>query len=135
MYSPLQMAADTPEHYSKHPEAFQFIKDVPIDWSKSVYLYAEPADYVVIVRKDKQSDDWYLGAVTDEQVRNFNVKCSFLEPGAYYKASIYCDAEDADYFANPQAYYIETRVINREDSLNIRMAPGGGYAASIKKIK
>lgn len=135
MYSPLQMAADTPEHYSKHPEAFQFIKDVPIDWSKSVYLYAEPADYVVIVRKDKQSDDWYLGAVTDEQVRNFNVKCSFLEPGAYYKASIYCDAEDADYFANPQAYYIETRVINREDSLNIRMAPGGGYTASIKKIK
>jgi len=134
MYSPLQMAADTPDHYSRFMDAFQFIRDVAIDWSESRYLYAEPQDYLVIARKDKESDNWFLGGVTDEQSRTFRVALDFLGEGRNYEATLYCDAPDADCFDNPQAYIIEKRIVSLRDSLELTMAPGGGFAVSFKAL-
>lgn len=134
MYSPLQMAADTPDHYAKFMDAFQFIRDVAIDWSESRYLYAEPQDYLVIARKDKNSDNWFLGGVTDEQTRTFSVALDFLEEGRNYEATIYKDAPDADCYENPQAYAIEKSVVSLQDKLELTMVPGGGFAVSFKAL-
>ncbi|MDD2642505.1 MAG: glycoside hydrolase family 97 catalytic domain-containing protein, partial [Bacteroidales bacterium] len=130
MYSPLQMAADLPQHYEKFMDAFQFIKDVAVDWSESRYIKAEPGDYVVIARKAKDSGQWFMGGVTDEQKRTFDLTLDFLEPDLQYEATIYRDAPDADYHTNPQAYEIEKRTVSREDVLSLTAAPGGGFAIS-----
>lgn len=130
MYSPLQMAADLPQHYAKFMDAFQFIKDVALDWSESRYIKAEPGDYVVIARKAKDSGQWFMGGVTDEQKRTFDITLDFLEPDLQYEATIYRDAPDADYRTNPQAYEIEKRTVSKDDVLSITAAPGGGFAVS-----
>ncbi|WP_431214491.1 glycoside hydrolase family 97 C-terminal domain-containing protein [Puia sp. P3] len=112
MYSPLQMAADLPENYAAHMDAFQFIKDVPVDWDDTKILEAEPGDYVTIVRKGKGADGWYMGAITDERARVVNVGLSFLDPGKRYKATVYKDAAGADWKENPEAYVIETLTVD-----------------------
>lgn len=145
MYSPLQMAADFPEHYAEHMDAFQFIKDVAVDWEESRYLAAEPNDYVVIARKPKQStlsgaaaefskgrDTWFVGGTTDEQARTIEFSLDFLSPGKSYTATIYADAADADYETNPQAYTISTKKVTADDKLSMNMARGGGFAISLK---
>lgn len=134
MYSPLQMAADLPQHYEKHMDAFQFIKDVAVDWSESRYLMAEPGDYIVIARKAKGTGQWFLGGVVDEQKRSFDILLSFLDPGASYEATLYRDAEDAHYKTNPQAYVIEKRIVSAKDSLSLIAAPGGGFAISFELL-
>lgn len=130
MYSPLQMAADLPQHYEKFMDAFQFIKDVAVDWSESRYLTARPGDYVVIARKAKDSGQWFLGGVTDEQRRTFDLRLDFLDPDQKYEATIYRDAPDADFHTNPQAYEIEKQTVTSEDVLSVTAAPGGGFAIS-----
>ena len=132
MYSPLQMVADLPENYEPHLDAFRFIEDVPVDWSVSKVLEAEPGDYVTIVRRDKKSEDWYLGSVTDEHARTMTVKLDFLVPGKKYKATIYRDGKDADYDTNPESYLIEEKVVDSRASLTVPIARGGGCAVSIK---
>lgn len=134
MYSPLQMAADTPEHYSLFMDAFQFIKDVAVDWSESRYLFAEPMDYVVVARKAKGSGQWFCGGVTDEEAREFDIDLSFLGEGKF-KAKVYADAADADYLEKPQAYTITETEVTSSDSLHVRMAPGGGFAISFTICK
>ena len=133
LYSPLQMAADFPEHYEKFMDAFQFIKDVDLDWVQSRYLLAEPGDYVVIARKGKKDGQWFCGGVTDEQKRTLAVPMDFLEAGKVYEATIYADAQDADYKENPQAYEISAREVTSEDVLRMTMARGGGFAISFKE--
>ena len=133
LYSPLQMAADFPEHYEKFMDAFQFIKDVDLDWVQSRYLLAEPGDYVVIARKGKKDGQWFCGGVTDEQKRTLAVPMDFLEVGKVYEATIYTDAYDADYKENPQAYEISAREVTSKDVLQMTMARGGGFAISFKE--
>ena len=130
MYSPLQMAADYPEHYEQFMDAFQFIKDVEVDWRRSEYLLAEPGDYIVTARQGKKSGRWFMGGVNDENARTLSVPLSFLENGKTYEATIYADASDAHYRNNPQAYTITGRTVTASDSLEIFMAPGGGFAVS-----
>lgn len=131
MYSPLQMAADTPDHYAAHMDAFQFIKNVPCDWSESRYITAEPMDYIIVARKGKKDGKWYLGGITDEQVREFDVPLDFLPEGEF-QAVIYADAPDANCYDNEQAYEITTRTVTAGDSLHVRMAAGGGFAVEFK---
>jgi hypothetical protein len=130
MSSPLQMAADLPEHYAKFMDAFQFIKDVDIDWIQSKYLLAEPGEYVVVARQGKKKGQWFCGGVTDDNRRTLEVPMNFLEPGKTYEATIYADAADADYKENPQAYTIEKKNVTSEDILSMTMARGGGFAIS-----
>lgn len=130
MYSPLQMAADLPEHYEMFPDAFQFIKDVALDWDDSQYLEAEPGEYVTVARKAKESGQWFLGSVGGNESRTSKVKFDFLEPGKTYIATIYADAKDAHYKENPQAYDIRKVVVNSKSRLSQFVAPGGGYAIS-----
>ncbi|MDY2860871.1 MAG: glycoside hydrolase family 97 protein [Candidatus Cryptobacteroides sp.] len=130
MYSPLQMAADYPEHYEQFMDAFQFIKDVEVDWRRSEYLLAEPGDYIVTARQGKKSGRWFMGGVNDENARTLSVPLSFLENDKTYEATIYADASDAHYRNNPQAYTITGRTVTSSDSLEIFMAPGGGFAVS-----
>ena len=130
MYSPLQMAADYPEHYEQFMDAFQFIKDVEVDWRRSEYLLAEPGDYIVTARQGKKSGKWFMGGVNDENARTLSVPLSFLENGKTYEATIYADASDAHYRNNPQAYTITGKAVTSSDSLEIFMAPGGGFAVS-----
>ena len=130
MYSPLQMAADYPEHYEQFMDAFQFIKDVEVDWRRSEYLLAEPGDYIVTARQGKKSGRWFMGGVNDENARTLSVPLSFLENGKTYEATIYADASDAHYRNNPQAYTITGKAVTSSDSLEIFMAPGGGFAVS-----
>ena len=130
MYSPLQMAADYPEHYEQFMDAFQFIKDVEVDWRRSEYLLAEPGDYIVTARQGKKSGRWFMGGVTDENARTLSVPLSFLENGKTYEATIYADASDAHYRNNPQAYTITGKTVTSSDSLELFMAPGGGFAVS-----
>ena len=132
MYSPLQMAADLPEHYEKFMDAFQFIKDVAVDWQRSEYLLAEPGDYLVIARQAKESGQWFMGGITDEHKRHVDVPLHFLEAGRTYEATIYADAPDADYATNPQAYVISTKQVTSADVLSLDMARGGGFAISFK---
>jgi hypothetical protein len=130
MSSPLQMAADLPEHYAKFMDAFQFIKDVDIDWIQSKYLLAEPGEYVVVARQGKKNGQWFCGGVTDDNARTLEVPMTFLEAGKTYEATIYSDAADADYKENPQAYVIEKKTVTSEDVLSMTMARGGGFAIS-----
>lgn len=134
MYSPLQMAAEFPEHYMKYADAFQFIKDVAVDWRKSKYLFAEPGDYLIVARQAKDSGQWFVGGVTDEISRSFDVPMSFLDAGANYEVTLYADSEDADYKTNPQSYVISKVSVTSESVVPVRMAPGGGFAMSIRKM-
>ena len=131
MYSPLQMAADLPEHYMRFPDAFQFIKDVGIDWDKSIYLEAEPGAFVTIARKEKNSSNWFVGNSNGNQSRIATVDFSFLNPTQQYTATIYKDAKNADYLTNPQAYKIETRKINSKTKLKIKTVAAGGFGISV----
>ena len=133
LYSPLQMAADLPEHYAKFMDAFQFIKDVDIDWIQSKYLLAEPGEYVVIARQGKKNGQWFCGGVTDDNARTLEVPLQFLDPEKTYEATIYRDADDAHYKENPQAYVIEKRNVTFHDYLPVKMAPGGGFAISFEE--
>ena len=135
MYSPLQMAADLPENYEKHMDAFQFIKDVPVDWQKSVYLEAEPGRYITIARKDKHSNDWYVGCTAHEGGHISELLLNFLDKGKKYEATIYADAKDANWKTNPKAYTITKQKVNAKTKLKLTAAQGGGYAISIKEIK
>ena len=135
MYSPLQMAADLPENYDKFSDAFQFIKDVPVDWQKSVYLEAEPGRYITIARKDKHSNDWYVGCTTHEGGHTSELLLNFLDKGKKYEATIYADAKDANWKTNPKAYTITKQKVNAKTKLKLTAAQGGGYAISIKEIK
>ena len=135
MYSPLQMAADLPENYEKFMDAFQFIKDVPVDWQKSVYLEAEPGRYITIARKDKHSNDWYVGCTAHEGGHTSELLLNFLDKGKKYEATIYADAKDANWKTNPKAYTITKQKVNAKTKLKLTAAQGGGYAVSIKEIK
>ena len=131
MYSPLQMAADLPENYEKFDDAFQFIRDVACDWDESIYLEAEPADYITVARTAKGTDNWFIGGKCDENGHQSTVKLDFLDKGRKYNCTIYADAKDAHYETNPQAYTITKRVVKAGDVLKIKEAPGGGFAISI----
>jgi alpha-glucosidase len=131
LYSPIQMAADLPENYEKHLKAFQFIKDVPVDWAETRVLNGEVGDYVTMARKNRQGDDWYIGAITDENPRTFSVPLDFLDEGRRYYATIYRDGKNAGFDADGHALEIETRPVSRHDHLQIRLAPGGGQAIRI----
>jgi alpha-glucosidase len=122
------MAADLIENYATNMEAFQFIKDVPVDWADTRVLNGEIGDFVTFARKDRNSEDWYLGAVTDEQGRILPVRLDFLEPNRRYRAEIYRDGDDADWDTNPYAITLETREVTSRDAMDLRLAPGGGMA-------
>jgi len=132
IYSPLQMAADLPENYEANLPAFRFIEDVPADWADTRVLRARIGDYVTIVRKDRHSDDWYLGSVTDETGRTLAAPLSFLDPGKKYVAEIYRDADNADWKENPCAISIERAVVDNSTTLDLRLAPGGGEAVRFR---
>ena len=134
MSSPLQMAADLPEHYEQFMDAFQFIKDVDIDWLQSKYLLAEPGEYVVVARQGKKNGQWFCGGVTDDHKRTLEVPMNFLDPGKVYEATIYADAEDADYKENPQAYKIWKQDVTSDDILTMNLARGGGFAISFQEM-
>lgn len=134
MYSPLQMAADIPDNYNRFPDAFQFIKDVPVDWSESRYIEAEPGRYIVAARKDKASDNWYVGCTASEHGHESTLTLDFLDKGRKYEATIYADAPDAHYATNPQAYNITRRKVDSKTSLKLKAAPGGGYAIQLRPI-
>ena len=130
LYSPLQMASDLPENYAKHMDAFQFIKDVPVEWERSVYLEAEPMEYVTIARKDKNSDSWFVGSTTGDDARDSRVDLSFLAPGRKYTATIYADDP-----SGKQPYKISTKKVNSKTKLSLRALSGGGYAITIRPEK
>ena len=132
LYSPVQMAADLPENYAKHADAFQFIKDVPTDWDESVALAGEVGDYIAIARKQRGSPDWFLGALTDETARSLTLKLAFLDPKAQYVAEIYRDGPEADWKARPYDLVIERRAVAAADTLDLKLAPGGGAAVRFK---
>jgi hypothetical protein len=132
MYSPLQMAADLPENYNKHLDAFQFIKDVAIDWDESYILEAEPGDYITIARKAKGKNEWFVGGITDENKRTSTVDFSFLPKGKTFEAIVYGDAKNADYINNPQAYEIKKIKVTSKTKLKQNLATSGGFAISVK---
>jgi hypothetical protein len=134
MYSPLQMAADLPENYEKYPDAFQFIKDVAVDWQDSKYLEAEPGDYLTVARKDKKSEKWFVGAITDENPRKTKVNLAFLTPGKKYKAIIYQDGKTAHWEKNPINYEIVDKTVTSKDFIQLNLAAGGGTAISLEPI-
>ncbi len=134
MYSPLQMAADVPDVYNKYMDAFQFIKDVAVDWDESKYLEAEPGRYIVAARKAKGTDDWFVGCTANEDGHESTLDLSFLDSDKKYEATIYADAEDANYLTNPQAYKITKKKVTAKTKLKLKAAPGGGYAISIKPV-
>ncbi len=131
MYSPLQMAADMIENYEQHMDAFQFIKDVAVDWDDSKYLEAEPGRYIVAARKAKGTNNWFVGCTASEHGHTSTVKLNFLDPGRKYIATVYADAKDANYKTNPQAYVIKRGVVTAKTALKLTAASGGGYAISI----
>lgn len=134
MYSPLQMAADFPETYNKFADAFQFIKDVAVDWDDSKYLEAEPGEYITVARKAKGTDNWFVGNVSGEKGYTSRISFDFLDPDKTYVATVYSDAKDAHYKTNPQAYEIKKYIVNHKSKLTQRSAPGGGYAVSIMAV-
>ncbi len=134
MYSPLQMAADLPENYEKYPDAFQFIKDVAVDWQDSKYLEAEPGDYLTVARKEKNGERWFLGAITDENARQTEIKLDFLSPNQKYEAIVYQDGKDADWKNNPKSYVIKTIQVTSKSKIKLNLAKGGGTAVSFKPI-
>jgi alpha-glucosidase len=131
LYSPIQMAADLPENYEKHLKAFQFIKDVPVDWAETRVLNGEVGDYATLARKDRHSDDWYVGAITDENPRALDVSLDFLDEGRRYFATIYRDGPTAGYQGDGHDIRIETRPVSKHDHLRLVLAPGGGQAIRI----
>ncbi|WP_298454661.1 glycoside hydrolase family 97 protein [uncultured Prevotella sp.] len=131
MYSPLQMAADLPENYMKYYDAFQFIRDVAVDWDDSKYLEAEPGDYITVARKAKGTDNWFVGGKCDENGHKAVVKLDFLDKGRKYDCTIYADAKDAHYEKNPKAYEITHKTVKKGDVLKLTEAPGGGFAVSL----
>ena len=133
-YSPIQMVADLPDNYREHDAALQFIRDVPVDWATTKCLDGEIGDYVVTARKDKHSDDWYVGGITDGECREVAVSLDFLDANRTYKATLYRDGEGAGWDTNPTKYTIESKDVTKSDILNITMAPGGGFALSLKAI-
>ena len=135
MYSPLQMAADFPENYEKHLDAFQFIKDVALDWDKSIYLEAEPMEYITAARKAKGSSSWFVGSVTGLKPHNSTLRLDFLDKGKTYVATGYADAPDADYKTNPQSYTITKGLVTAKSVLKLHSVAGGGYAISIVEAK
>ena len=135
LYSPLQMAADIIENYKSRMDAFQFIKDVPVEWKKSVYLEAMPGDYVTIARQDKNSSDWYIGSSVDENGHSSVLKLDFLTPGKKYEATIYLDAKGISWDNNPSTYEIRKQKVTSKSVLKLQSAPGGGFAISLKEIK
>ena len=135
IYSPIQMAADLPEHYLAQPQAFQFIKDVAVDWAQTRVLAGEVGDFVVMARQDRHSEDWYLGAITDEHGRDLRQSLAFLAPGQRYRAQIYRDGERAHYRDQPLDFVAEERVVDHGDSLRLRLAPGGGIAVRFTPLQ
>ncbi|MGB5529551.1 MAG: glycoside hydrolase family 97 protein [Ignavibacteriaceae bacterium] len=134
IYSPMQMAADLPENYRGHP-AFQFIRDVGVDWDTSIVLNGEIGDFITIARKERNTDNWFLGSITDENERTIEVSLNFLDAGKSYKATMYEDAEDSHWDKNPTAYKIENKLVNNSNKLTLRLTPGGGTAISFKPIE
>lgn len=135
MYSPLQMAADLPENYEKHMDAFQFIKDVAVDWDDSRYLEAEPGSYVTVARKAKGTGNWFVGSVAGKCDHTSNITLNFLDKGKKYIATIYADGEDANYKTNPASYVIKKGIVTSKTKLNLHAVEGGGYAISIFEVK
>ena len=135
MYSPLQMAADIPENYERFMDAFQFIKDVAIDWDESKYLEAEPGDYITIARRAKGTNDWYVGCTADENGHTSKLTFDFLDPTKKYIATIYADAKDASWDKSPQAYTIKKGILTSKSKLSLHAVSGGGFAISIKEVK
>lgn len=133
MYSPLQMAADLIENYEKRMDAFQFIKEVAVDWDDSKYLEAEPGDYITVARKAKGSDNWFVGAITDENGRIAKIPFNYLDSNTWYVATIYGDTPDAHWKNNPMAYQIKKVLVNNRSVLKQPLAPGGGAAISVMK--
>ena len=131
MYSPLQMAADLPENYERYMDAFQFIKDVAVDWDDSRYLAAEPGQYIVAARKEKGAENWFVGGVTNGDSRTMPLDFSFLDENRKYVATVYADAKDADYVTNPEKYVITRGIVTSKDAVKIFMARGGGFAISL----
>lgn len=134
MYSPLQMAADLPENYAKFMDAFQFIRDVAVDWDDSKYLEAEPGDYITVARKAKGTDNWFLGGKCDENGHKSVIKLDFLDKGKKYACTIYADAKDASFDKNPKAYTITKKTVKKGDTLKLTQAPGGGFAVSLMAL-
>ena len=135
LYSPIQMAADLPENYEQRPDAFRFIKDVPTDWEESIALDGEVGEFVVFARQERGGADWYVGAISGDRPRTVAVPLAFLEPDRRYRATIYRDGEDADWKSNPYDYLIEERTLTGEDSLELRLAAGGGAAVRLQPDK
>ena len=133
MYSPLQMASDLPENYMRFADAFQFIKDVAVDWDESKYLEAEPGTYITVARKAKKTGKWFVGSVGGEEARTSNIAFDFLENGKQYIATVYSDAANAHYKTNPQAYSITKIVVTNKSKLKQWVAAGGGYAMSLEE--
>ena len=131
LYSPLQMAADLVENYEKHMDAFQFIKDVAVDWDDSKYLEAEPGDYITAARKAKGTNNWFVGGITDENARTSNFTLDFLEPGKQYVATLYADGNDADYKENPTSYQIKKGIVTSKTKMSVKLARSGGFALSL----
>lgn len=131
LYSPLQMAADLVENYEKHMDAFQFIKDVAVDWDDSKYIEAEPGDYITIARKAKGTNNWFVGGITDENARTATFTLDFLEPGKQYAATLYADGKDADYQANPTSYQIKKGIVTHKTKISVKEARSGGFALSL----
>ena len=128
------MAADIIENYERFPDMFQFIKDVPVDWQDTKILEAEPGDYITIARKDKNSENWFVGCTVDENGYNSTISFNFLTPGKKYEATIYSDGKNAHYRNNPQDYQIKKIKINSKSKYTQKCAPGGGYAISIIEL-
>jgi alpha-glucosidase len=135
LYSPVQMAADLPENYAKHKDALQFIKDVPTDWDESIGLAGEVGDFVAIARRQRGKPDWFVGALTDENARKLPVSLSFLEPGARYAAEIYRDGDTADWKTRPYDLVIDRREVSSTDTLDLSLAPSGGAAIRLRKVR
>lgn len=133
MPSPVQMAADLPSNYRRFMDAFQFIKDVSVDWADSRYLEAEPGDYITVARKAKDREEWFVGAITDENARTAVIPFSYLPVGKKYVATIYEDGKDADWDTNPQSYRIRKVIVTNKSILKQKLAPGGGAAISLKE--
>ena len=134
MYSPLQMAADLPENYDKQPAAFQFIKNVAVDWDESRYLAAEPGDYIVVARKAKGTGQWFVGGISDENSREIAISFDFLDKGKKYEATIYADGKDAHYMDNPHSYTVTKQKVSSKSKMTLHLACGGGVAISIKEL-
>jgi len=133
-YSPMQMAADLPSHYKKHLEAFEFIKNVPVNWENKIILNSKISEYISIARKDINSDNWYIGGITDEKERSFKIDLKFLEKDSDYTAKIYQDSKNTHWKKNPMEYSINSLKVNKNSSLDVYLAPGGGFAVELKKV-